>query len=146
MCIIRCSWFMIVWSIVFVSIFFFNDTATTDIYTYCHTLSLHDALPISRWRRSRSSTGAATSRSSRPLSAHGCWTISTSTCWPNTSTGHRSSSRGTRSEEHTSELQSLMRISYAVFCLKKKNIDIQEDKNNNTQTHTTNHQPNCCDR
>src|SRR3546814_10052986 len=30
-----------------------------------------------------------------------------------------------RSEEHTSELQSLMRISYAVFCLKKK-------KNNNT--------------
>src|SRR3546814_6839006 len=33
-----------------------------------------------------------------------------------------------RSEEHTSELQSLMRISYAVFCLKKKN------KN---QTHTT---------
>src|SRR3546814_5925696 len=29
---------------------------------------------------------------------------------------------GTRSEEHTSELQSLMRISYAVFCLKKQNI------------------------
>src|SRR3546814_4289648 len=28
-----------------------------------------------------------------------------------------------RSEEHTSELQSLMRISYAVFCLKKKNIE-----------------------
>src|SRR3546814_7095654 len=28
-----------------------------------------------------------------------------------------------RSVEHTSELQSLMRISYAVFCLKKKNID-----------------------
>src|SRR3546814_6789693 len=31
-----------------------------------------------------------------------------------------------RSEEHTSELQSLMRISYAVFCLKKKNITQQE--------------------
>src|SRR3546814_10431440 len=33
-----------------------------------------------------------------------------------------------RSEEHTSELQSLMRISYAVFCLKKKitNIHLQE--------------------
>src|SRR3546814_1235003 len=30
--------------------------------------------------------------------------------------------RAGRSEEHTSELQSLMRISYAVFCLKKKNI------------------------
>src|SRR3546814_3079277 len=29
-----------------------------------------------------------------------------------------------RSEEHTSELQSLMRISYAVFCLKKKKYDI----------------------
>src|SRR3546814_3929629 len=34
--------------------------------------------------------------------------------------------RAARSEEHTSELQSLMRISYAVFCLKKKNkIQIQ---------------------
>src|SRR3546814_4513725 len=30
--------------------------------------------------------------------------------------------KGQRSEEHTSELQSLMRISYAVFCLKKKKI------------------------
>src|SRR3546814_4015399 len=36
-----------------------------------------------------------------------------------------------RSEEHTSELQSLMRISYAVFCLKKKNIT-----NKHVQTHT----------
>src|SRR3546814_17157049 len=27
-------------------VFFFNDTATTEIYTYGHTLSLHDALPI----------------------------------------------------------------------------------------------------
>src|SRR3546814_11713966 len=33
-----------------------------------------------------------------------------------------------RSEEHTSELQSLMRISYAVFCLKKKN-KTKQDKN-----------------
>src|SRR3546814_5594097 len=32
--------------------------------------------------------------------------------------------RFTRSEEHTSELQSLMRISYAVFCLKKKKRDM----------------------
>src|SRR3546814_2355262 len=31
-----------------------------------------------------------------------------------------------RSEEHTSELQSLMRISYAVFCLKKKNNTVQK--------------------
>src|SRR3546814_7934564 len=35
-------------------------------------------------------------------------------------TGRWVSLRSTRSEEHTSELQSLMRISYAVFCLKKK--------------------------
>src|SRR3546814_944060 len=33
---------------------------------------------------------------------------------------------GDRSEEHTSELQSLMRISYAVFCLKKKNAHTQK--------------------
>src|SRR3546814_7260472 len=34
---------------------------------------------------------------------------------------HRRASHAARSEEHTSELQSLMRISYAVFCLTKKN-------------------------
>src|SRR3546814_4693834 len=33
-----------------------------------------------------------------------------------------------RSEEHTSELQSLMRISYAVFCLKKKNKNTKKTK------------------
>src|SRR3546814_8071093 len=37
---------------------------------------------------------------------------------------------GARSEEHTSELQSLMRISYAVFCLKKK-----KQQYNNTDNH-----------
>src|SRR3546814_3746140 len=35
-----------------------------------------------------------------------------------------------RSEEHTSELQSLMRISYAVFCLKKKKIYINNEERN----------------
>src|SRR3546814_9064833 len=35
---------------------------------------------------------------------------------------------GTRSEEHTSELQSLMRISYAVFCLKKNTTSNKETK------------------
>src|SRR3546814_1010962 len=39
-----------------------------------------------------------------------------------------------RSEEHTSELQSLMRISYAVFCLKKNNTI--------STTHRNTHQPN----
>src|SRR3546814_8780973 len=37
-----------------------------------------------------------------------------------------------RSEEHTSELQSLMRISYAVFCLKKKKKQKENNTNNNT--------------
>src|SRR3546814_2540604 len=38
-----------------------------------------------------------------------------------------------RSEEHTSELQSLMRISYAVFCLKKKNRQAAIYRNNNCE-------------
>src|SRR3546814_3053847 len=41
-----------------------------------------------------------------------------------------------RSEEHTSELQSLMRISYAVFCLKKKK---KTNKQKNMHTTTQNH-------
>src|SRR3546814_7322000 len=41
-----------------------------------------------------------------------------------------------RSEEHTSELQSLMRISYAVFCLKKK----IHNNNTNTTKHTSKNQ------
>src|SRR3546814_9748900 len=45
--------------------------------------------------------------------------------WTTDVMGRRASSStsGPRSEEHTSELQSLMRISYAVFCLKKKKND-----------------------
>src|SRR3546814_8888696 len=39
-----------------------------------------------------------------------------------------------RSEEHTSELQSLMRISYAVFCLKKKKKKTNKRKKANTKT------------
>src|SRR3546814_1589994 len=45
----------------------------------------------------------------------------------------RTATEVSRSEEHTSELQSLMRISYAVFCLKKK-----KDKHTNSLTITTN--------
>src|SRR6187551_36608 len=73
--------------------FFFNDTATTEIYTTHNTLSLHDALPISR-----GVLGPLQRRRSSAL------------C---------SVAAGARSEEHTSELQSLCVISYAVFCLKK---------------------------
>src|SRR3546814_9730031 len=49
-----------------------------------------------------------------------------------------------RSEEHTSELQSLMRISYAVFCLKKKHnhdttpISSSYSSSTDARTHTTN--------
>src|SRR3546814_7083388 len=39
-----------------------------------------------------------------------------------------------RSEEHTSELQSLMRISYAVFCMKKKNTQHTHKHHNNKKT------------
>src|SRR3546814_5438821 len=40
-----------------------------------------------------------------------------------------------RSEEHTSELQSLMRISYAVFCLKKKKTTIRNNTTNQSKLH-----------
>src|SRR3546814_8071537 len=42
-----------------------------------------------------------------------------------------------RSEEHTSELQSLMRISYAVFCLKKKKYYYNNAVTSSTQRNTT---------
>src|SRR3546814_10028567 len=42
---------------------------------------------------------------------------------------------GRRSEEHTSELQSLMRISYAVFCLKKKKQRERHKKTYDTNKH-----------
>src|SRR3546814_5742245 len=50
---------------------------------------------------------------------------------------------GQRSEEHTSELQSLMRISYAVFCLKKKKI---RPTHTSHQYNTTNDQNNLTHR
>src|SRR3546814_7945642 len=101
------------------------------MYTYCHTLSLHDALPISceriassPARRSRSTTAGsaiaipctATTSTGRPAPA-------SPPASPTAPTGLSSTFAVTRSEEHTSELQSLMRISYAVFCLKKTNLD-----------------------
>src|SRR3546814_7888170 len=97
--------------------FFFNDTATTEIYTYVHTLSLHDALPIC-WGGDGLRLGACTgslqltgnpSLPNPPLEGEGFGSAVL---------------EGERSEEHTSELQSLMRISYAVFCLKTQNTNI----------------------
>src|SRR3546814_3278481 len=65
------------------------------------------------WTERRYSDGALaeTSRWSAILTV----TVQT----PRTPEGLRKNPLGVRSEEHTSELQSLMRISYAVFCLKK---------------------------
>src|SRR3546814_9005505 len=54
------------------------------------------------------------------------------------STGKRLAISSNRSEEHTSELQSLMRISYAVFCLKKKKTNqARQQKSQNTKTKDT---------
>src|SRR3712207_8875940 len=85
-------------------LFFFNDTATTEIYT----LSLHDALPISpgarapRRRGSRSLATAKTLPVPRrcPPSPRGCI--------------------GERSEEHTSELQSRQYLVCRLLLEKKK--------------------------
>src|SRR5712672_4754006 len=94
--------------------FFFNDTATTEIYT----LSLHDALPISRpGRRPRTAAG-----SGRWRRVPGC------RC------------REGRSEEHTSELQSLAYLVCRLLLEKKKkkkmrtNMDTQKKKKKNDNT------------
>src|SRR3712207_8507388 len=87
------------------SSFFFNDTATTEIYT----LSLHDALPISLWRRRpRAPTRPSSSRASRARAR---------TC------SRASSTRAAcaRSEEHTSELQSRQYLVCRLLLEKKKN-------------------------
>src|SRR5687768_18549528 len=87
-------------------LFFFNDTATTEIYT----LSLHDALPISR-RRSRSGWP----RSPR----EGSWAPSSGLgAWERSDCGARSPRR---SEEHTSELQSRLHLVCRLLLEKKKN-------------------------
>src|SRR3546814_5110289 len=53
--------------------------------------------------------------------------------------GHCDQAGRSRSEEHTSELQSLMRISYAVFCLKKKKQQKTTDKTSNYRVICTKH-------
>src|SRR5437899_5086050 len=78
--------------------FFFNDTPTTEIYT----LSLHDALPISG-NRSRAPCRARRDRASR-----------------RTARRRRPPPAGTRSEEHTSELQSLRHLVCRLLLEKKK--------------------------
>src|SRR3546814_6386470 len=60
---------------------------------------------------------------------------SVSHVWRQSVHRHLPSGEPNRSEEHTSELQSLMRISYAVFCLKKK-TKTNTDTHNSTLHHT----------
>src|SRR3546814_8301090 len=109
--------------LLFNSKFFFNATATTDIYTYGHTLSLHDALPIYPDGSPLPLPGKGSEPGCRPALPRAAEILligrplgrMRSIC------PEKSPVTG-RSEEHTSELQSLMRISYAVFCLKTKTI------------------------
>src|SRR3546814_8170683 len=58
--------------------------------------------------------------------------LSESSCQRNTAATMRNAGTDARSEEHTSELQSLMRISYAVFCLKKKKEQTTKKSKNYT--------------
>src|SRR3546814_6312155 len=60
-----------------------------------------------------------------------------SPCWRHRRLVHRQFI-WTRSEEHTSELQSLMRISYAVFCLKKKKTNTSHKTYTQTQNNYIN--------
>src|SRR3712207_9430954 len=85
-------------------VFFFNDTATTEIYT----LSLHDALPISMPDVYNHPTIRSLAAALAPTRTDN--TTTTPAAQPTTPA---------RSEEHTSELRHA-NISYAVFCLKKK--------------------------
>src|SRR3712207_9297687 len=92
-----------------VMFFFFNDTATTEIYT----LSLHDALPISRSPRPWAATSAAGPPT--PLADRPTFAPSGSTPSP-----QRGRSGGGRSEEHTSELQSRQYLVCRLLLEKKK--------------------------
>src|SRR3546814_7900760 len=122
--------------------FFFNDTATTEIYTYLHTLALHDALPIScptasatmTWMRSR--RPPSTAPALRVCRTGSCSSTCAKTDWSRYWMKPSLSAANYRSEEHTSELQSLMRISYAVFCLQKHKNSYKQAHKDNTQMTT----------
>src|SRR5258707_13181434 len=92
--------------------FFFNDTATTEIYT----LSLHDALPIYLRRQRESHAEIDGAKRLNLLRRAGLLRAELIAG----KTDHGEILIFERSEEHTSEL-SHANISYAVFCLKKKN-------------------------
>src|SRR5260370_40889581 len=90
--------------------FFFNDTATTEIYT----LSLHDALPISDLRLGRGSRGSGSRGGGRtPILRCGEVAI-------DLISAHVENEGWERSEEHTSELQSHLNLVCRLLLEKKK--------------------------
>src|SRR3712207_8427720 len=99
--------------------FFFNDTATTEIYT----LSLHDALPISMEKKSTSGAKRSASRASAGTST---MTPTSSPTSPRSSSSIARAARNSssavtmRSEEHTSELQSRQYLVCRLLLEKKK--------------------------
>src|SRR3712207_8911764 len=94
----------------FVSFFFFNDTATTEIYT----LSLHDALPISLRRCASSGIGGDTLVPPKRSGFAGHFRRFGQRAAANLSEPSSSDRKSTRlNSSHAN-------ISYAVFCLKKK--------------------------
>src|SRR3546814_8519664 len=71
--------------------FFFTDTATTEIYTYLHTLSLHDALPILPTSIDASTRSSPitpiwwrSTRSTKAFSGCRCCRTASATSWPRT--------------------------------------------------------------
>src|SRR2546422_7902832 len=97
------KWFaLVVLLCLFIIFFFFNDTATTEIYT----LSLHDALPISSPGKKRFTCAGTTPKSAFLKARVYSWPM----CWPSK-----------RSEEHTSELQSRLHLVCRLLLEKKKN-------------------------
>src|SRR2546430_12288024 len=104
--------------------FFFNDTATTEIYT----LSLHDALPISAADR-RSSLPRRPTSGVRP----GCRTAAWPTR-PRCAGGSRTWPRSPRSEEHTSELQSQSNLVCRLLLEKKKKLRRAADRTRTAHT------------
>src|SRR3546814_5779866 len=116
-------------------VFVFNYTATTEIYTYGHTLSLHDALPIFDDAVERGPVDDEVAQHGEggctpgldvdvlAVAEHAHVQLAGGGALLGTvglAGDHHPAGSADRSEEHTSELQSLMRISYAVVCLKKK--------------------------
>src|SRR3712207_7323976 len=90
-------------------VFFFNDTATTEIYT----LSLHDALPISPGRGGRREVPALPRRAERPRLRHAAPR-------DGEAAARRAHARPGPDRKSTRLNSSHANISYAVFCLKKK--------------------------